>query len=62
MPKPSGNIIRSGQRCTSYEPSEVNMRHFFVLHFLIFELFGIKTGERGDLSDLNLNFLIKSHR
>lgn len=47
MPKPSGNIIRSGQRCTSYEPSEVNMRHFFVLHFLIFELFGIKTGERG---------------
>lgn len=29
MPQPSGNIIRSGQRCASYELLEVNMRHVF---------------------------------
>lgn len=29
MPQPSGNIIRSGQRCASYELSEVNMHHIF---------------------------------
>lgn len=51
MPQSSGNIIRSGQRCASYELSEVNTRHIF-LQILIFELFRIETG----ISDLNLNF------
>lgn len=61
MPQPPGNIIRSGQRCASYELSEVNMRHICP------SLPGIgivpnRDSKQRHLADLNLNFLIKSQR
>lgn len=61
MPQPPGNIIRSGQRCASYELSEVNMRHICPSLPDIW-IVPNRDSKQRHLSDLNLNFLIKSQR